>query len=90
MHPDIGTGTGGAGGRGGARKDGLEKKLTAVAFEGVGDRKQRHNRITFQDGRLVAKHRSVFSWGTKVVCVEGEEEGAPRIRLDQEGTKCPR
>lgn len=27
MHPDIGTGTGGAGGRGGARKDGLEKSL---------------------------------------------------------------
>lgn len=50
----------------------------------MGDRKQRHNRITFQDGRLVAKHRSVFLWGTKVVCVEGEEEGAPRMQLDQE------
>lgn len=51
----------------------------------MGDRKQRHNRITFQDGWLVAKHRSVFFlWGTKVVCVDGEEEGAPRMQLDQE------
>lgn len=50
----------------------------------MGDRKQRHNRITFQDGWLVAKHRRVFLWGTKVVCVDGEEEGAPRMQLDQE------
>lgn len=84
MHPDIGAGTGGAGGRGGARKDGLEKSLQQLLLrEWVTENKGTTELHSKTGGWL--QSTEVFSlWGTKVVCVDGEEEGAPRMQLDQE------
>lgn len=84
MHPDTGAGKRGARGRGGTRKDGLEKSLRQLLLrEWVTENKGTTELHSKTGGWL--QSTEVFFYGEQKLCVwRGRGKGAPRMQLDQE------